>query len=481
MTKHLYLVSCLLVFILQQATAQSGKYDLQALLHQVDCDSMKASIDIAIKAHSASSTFDIAEQNYRLSFQREAISNPVIIQELDIAGPIQLPDGNLALYSPHSLIGSIDTVLSYNIELQSEHGLRVRANEWMSIGRLGFDIENTAECLNFKWHTTSAEFYPKTVIIEKFAGNLHNASEGQYIGLDICLHDYCSVAPIAQDDYMSIPTNQSSTINVLGNDVDLNGDINMSSFSITNTPPASQMTVMATSTPGEIVCTPAANFTGEVNTFEYNICDDDNQCVTGKVYVTVTDGTNQAPLALDDELLIPFNETMSFNVLQNDNDPDGNLDVSTFTVLSTPPAFQMTVTTTSNPGEIVCTPAQNFIGHVNEFEYQICDTENQCTTAKVLATVDAPTATTSPNDRYDIRLSPTAADNYVAIEYLNIPVAEQVQIVITDINGRMLQTHNKPISGNPVHRFDVSALPQGVYFLSTMIEGAWISRKFIKI
>lgn len=481
MTKHLYLVSCLLLFILQQATAQAGKYDLQALLHQVDCDNMKASIDIAVKAHSANSIFDIAEQNYRMSFQREAISNPVIIEELDIAGPIQLPDGNLALYSPHSLLGSIDTVISYNIELQSEHGLRVTSDEWMNIGRLGFDINDTSECLNFMWHTTSEVFYPKTIITEKFAGSLHNAVEGEYIGLDICLYDFCSVAPIAQDDNMSIPAGQSTTINVLDNDMDLNGDINMSSFSITNTPPASQMAVMATSTPGEIVCTPAANFTGEVNTFEYNICDDDNQCVTAKVYVTVTDGTNQAPIAQDDEVLISYNEAMSFNVLQNDNDPDGNLDVSTFSLVSTPPASQMTVTTTTNPGEILCTPAQNFIGHVNTFEYQICDSENQCTIAKILATVDASTATTNPNDQYNIQLSPTAADSYIVIEYLNIPVAEQVQIVITDINGRMLQTHDKFISGNPIHRFDVSTLPQGVYFLSTMIEGTWISRKFIKI
>jgi len=155
MTKHLYLVLCLLLFILQQATAQSGKYDLQALLHQVDCDNMKASIDIAVKAHNANSTFDIAEQNYRLSFQREAIDNPVIIEELELAGPIQLPDGNLALYSPHSLIGSIDTVISYNIELQSDHGVRVLESEWTNIGRIGFDIEDTSECLNLEWHTTS--------------------------------------------------------------------------------------------------------------------------------------------------------------------------------------------------------------------------------------------------------------------------------------------------------------------------------------
>jgi len=357
MAKQLYIIIGLLVFISQQGTAQNGKFDLHFLLNQIDCNSMEAKVDITLKAANANSTFNIAEQNYRMSFQREAINNPVILEELDVSGPIELPDGNYALYSSHSLVGSIDTVISYNVELQSDHGYEITETQWTNVGRLGFDIIDPTQCLNLMWHKHDADFFPNTIITEKYDGGLHTVNE--------------------------------------------------------------------------------------------------------------------------------VNEARTFNLLQNDMDLNGNLDMGSFTLINTslPPASQMTVTTTTNPGEIVCTPASGFMGVVNTFEYSICDTENQCVTARVYASVeeDIETSIDTPTDEYDIRLSPTAANDYVSVEYLNITTQSEAKIAITDVNGRMVQIHDKLIAGNPIHRFDVSNLSQGVYFLSTMIEGTWISRKFIKI
>ena len=104
MTKHLYLIACLCV-LLSQVNAQSGQFDLHFLLHQIDCQNMKVSADITLKASNANSTFNVAEQNYRMSFQREVVANPVILEELDLSGYTQLGDGTDVLYSSHSLVG----------------------------------------------------------------------------------------------------------------------------------------------------------------------------------------------------------------------------------------------------------------------------------------------------------------------------------------------------------------------------------------
>ena len=381
MTKYLYLTACLCI-LLSQANAQDGQFDLHFLLNQIDCENMKVSADITLKASDNGSIFNIAEQNYRMSFPRNAVANPTILEELDLGGFTQLADGTNVLYSPHSLVGSIDTVLSYNVELQSDAGMPVSASEWTGVGRLQFDIVDPTKCLSLIWHTYAEAHYPNTVVVEKYNGALHVVQEGVYADLNICFYDFCSVAPTAYDDYIDVAQDQSMTINVLDNDIDLNDDLDMSTFSLVSTPPAQQMTVTTTTNSGELVLTPTTGFIGEVAPFEYSICDVDGQCATAKVYVTV------------EEMLTSINE---------------------------------------------------------------------------------------PESRYDIQLSPTAANDFIMVQYLNIPVQSEAQIIITDVNGRILETQTKSIANNPTYRFDVANFPQGVYFLNTLIEGEWVAKKFVKI
>lgn len=380
MTKYLYLIVCLCA-LMSQAKAQDGQFDLHFLLHQVDCQNMKVSADITLKASDPNSTFGIAEQNYRMSFQRDVVNNPVILEELDLGGFTQLNDGTVVLYSPHSLVGSIDTVLSYNVELQSDSGMPVSESEWVGVGRLGFDIVDPTKCLNLYWHTYAEAHYPNTVVVEKYNGALYVVKQGVYADLNICFYDFCSVAPTAYDDYIDALPNESMTVNVLENDIDLNDD----------------------------------------------------------------------------------------------------LDISTFELISTPPTQQMTVTNTTNAGELIFSPAAGFIGEVAPFEYSVCDMDGQCSTAKIYVTVDDAVSVDQPENRYDIQLSPTAANDFITVQYINIPVQADAQIVITDVNGRILETQNKSIANNPTYRFEVANFPQGVYFLNTLIEGEWIAKKFVKI
>jgi len=293
MTKQFYILLSLLIFISQQATAQDGKFDLQFLLNEVDCQNLKMKVDIILKAADANSVFDLSEQNYRFSFQREAVSNPVILEELDISGLIQLPDGNHALYSTHSLAGSVDTVVSYNVELQRDRGYTVTETAWSNIGRMGFDIENTTQCLNLIWHAhNDTTAFPQTIITEKFGGNLHYVEEGSYANIDICFSDSCPSAPITQNDYITVPPGQTMTFDLLANDVDPNDNLDVNTFTLLNVPPESQMMVVQTTAPGKITCTPGSGFEGAVNAFEYKICDTDNQCNKGRVFSEVGEITS---------------------------------------------------------------------------------------------------------------------------------------------------------------------------------------------
>ncbi len=377
---RLYLMLILLLTF-QQAFSQDGKFDLQFELNNVDCNNMKVYVDLSVKANNSAAVFDVAEQNYRMSFPR-SVDNPFIESELTLSGFVVGAGGGGSFFNNHTLTGSIDTVVSYNIELAGGDGYTLSETTWTPVGRIGFDIMSSTECFELKWHTYDEVDFPNTVVIEKFDDELYIAEEGLYTNLgSVCLFDMCAMAPLAYDDYYDTDEQTPFSIDLLGNDVDPNGNLNPGSFNLLSSPPGTEVSLAPTSDPGYFTCTPAAGFTGAVTPFDYEICDTDNQCVTATVFITV----------------YPY------------------------------------------------------------------------------------TGISTPEDDYAINLYPTVADNEIAVEYLDINMQGSTGIMITDVNGRTLETYNKNISGSPVHRFNVEKLPQGVYFLSTMIEGKWVSRKFIKL
>lgn len=380
MKKLFYLTTALLLLILQQAIAQNGSVDYKAELHEVDCENKKMSMDISIKASDASSIFFLADQNYRLSHSR-SVYNPVILEEF-LSGVIPLPNDTSTLYGNHTLWGSVDTVISYNLELLTGTGILVNENEWLPIGRIGFDIAEIDECVNIYLHDDQT--FPFNIITEMYGGLSFRVNNGSYTGFDACFNNICSDSPlpiVAENDSISVPSNQ----------------------------------------------------------------------------------------------------VITYDVLANDYAWENGFDLSSFHLLSFPPVSQMIVTPSSNPGEISLQPVQGFMGDVAPFEYKICNTADACVTAKVFTTVTLATSTTNPYNKDDIRLFPTTAKDYISVKYLNIVSNDKTQIAITDTNGRVVFQTNQWIAGNPIHRFDISTLPQGVYFLSTMIAGEWVAKKFIKI
>jgi len=189
--KNLLITAVLSTLLLNILSAQNGRFIIGAFLHEVDCESGKAYIDLKIKAENEDTHFNLAEQNYRLSFNRSAFvpGSALIEKELEISGVVEMPDDTI-IYSSHTLLGSSDTVISYNIELLYGKGYPLTTDKWTSVGRISLDIANADECFTIQLH--DREIFPPTYIGEFWEGTFHIVEEGTYTNLEGCLSDYCT-------------------------------------------------------------------------------------------------------------------------------------------------------------------------------------------------------------------------------------------------------------------------------------------------
>ena len=189
--RNLALTILINILLLNMLTAQNGQFVTETSLYKVDCELGKAYIDLKIKAYDNETQFHLADQNYRLSFNSSAfVPGSVAIEtELDISGFIQTSSGHFSLYAAHTLVGTGDTIISYNVELEGGSGYLVTADEWVSIGRISLDIADASECFTVQFHTN--ETFPPTYIGEVVDETTYVGIEGLYINLEGCLSDYC--------------------------------------------------------------------------------------------------------------------------------------------------------------------------------------------------------------------------------------------------------------------------------------------------
>jgi len=94
------------------------------------------------------------------------------------------------LFAPHNLIGSLDTVVSYNVELAGGDGYYLTADEWVQIGRIEFDILEPDACYDLVWHPQAV--FPPTFVGEVYTGGDYSdvrigANENFYENLSDCV------------------------------------------------------------------------------------------------------------------------------------------------------------------------------------------------------------------------------------------------------------------------------------------------------
>jgi len=192
----LFLVA-ILAILFTNLYAQDGISEVRFTITQAPICENPFGVLIDIEVKSASDPgFFMSEQNYRFSFNSEALANPSIAEEI-LTGFVAGGPGPLGftLYSPHNLTGSLDTVVSYNIELQGGDGLFVTRETWIPVGRVALDVTDETECFDIVFH--SQDIFPPTFVGEVFVENdvpiRIITAESNYGNLSRCFNELCGL------------------------------------------------------------------------------------------------------------------------------------------------------------------------------------------------------------------------------------------------------------------------------------------------
>ena len=234
--------------------------------------------------------------------------------------------------------------------------------------------------------------------------------------------------PVATNDIDITSEDTATTITVLLNDTDVDGD------SLTVSAVTQGTNGSVTHTANDVTYTPAADFNG-ADSFTYTISDGNGESDTATVNVTVT-AVNDAPVSSDDSDSTNEDTATTVTVLSNDTDVDGD----TLTVSAVTQGTNGSVTHTAN--DVTYTPAADFNG-ADSFTYTISDGNGESDTATVNVTVtavnDAPVAVVdSDTTDEDTAKTLTVLSNDTDVEGDSLTVSAVTQ----GTNGSVTHTAN---------------------------------------
>jgi len=244
--------------------------------------------------------------------------------------------------------------------------------------------------------------------------------------------------PVANNDQVTTTFNTPVIVNPIANDFDVDGD----TLDITLIPNIPVVTSNGTASilNGLVTYTPNPTFLG-IDSIPYSICDPAGLCDTAWIYVTVSpvvDTPNVAPIATDDYAITDIVTPVTFAVLNNDSDPNGN-GLNVPVVILTGPSTTGSIASANPNGTITFTPGPLFISGTDSVEYLVCDngTPSLCDTAWLFVTI-------SPSNQ-----GPTTNDVWV-ITSTDIPIGVNVSAGTSD-------PENNPLT----YTYDTSSLPVG--------------------
>ncbi len=205
-----------------------------------------------------------------------------------------------------------------------------------------------------------------------------------------------NLPPIAQNDVAQTNMNIPVSGNLASNDFDPeNGALKYTLIPVSN-PSHGTVSINAN---GSYTYTSNPGYIG-TDTFEYQVCDDLNQCTTAKAVVYIRPDangitTNDAPFAQDDSYRTTLSVPVTGNVRLNDSDPNGNVLTTTMTSPTTHGIFALAVN-----GAFTYTPTLGYFG-TDQLKYKACDAAGLCDTATVYIVVVPPV----PDAQLDVNIT----------------------------------------------------------------------------
>lgn len=241
--------------------------------------------------------------------------------------------------------------------------------------------------------------------------------------------------PVAVDDETSTQEEVAINIDVLSNDIDVDGDV-LEVIEIKNV-------VGGTATieeNGIVHFEPDTDFYGEAS-FIYVISDGAGGNDEAEVIINVNNKQDK-PRAVADEAVTLENEAVTIDVLSNDSDPDG--DELTLIDAGSPEHGETEIV----DNKIVYTPEPGFVGN-DEFEYTVSDGKNtDRATVSITVTSDnaAPVAnadlvTIEEDSTVDIDVLANDSDSdgdSLSISILNQPAHGTAVVSQTDTSGAVI-------------------------------------------
>lgn len=179
--------------------------------------------------------------------------------------------------------------------------------------------------------------------------------------------------PVAANDTGATTLNKPVTVNVVANDTDADGTVNVATVDLNTTTAGIQNTAStnqgtwSVNALGVVTYSPIALFLGSA-TINYFVSDDDG-AVSNSATITITvQAVNIAPVAANDNAITTKNGTVSIRVTDNDTDIDGTINTSTVDLNTTVAGIQKTNETiqgtysVNNSGMVTYVPTNNFTG-----------------------------------------------------------------------------------------------------------------------
>jgi VCBS repeat-containing protein len=256
-------------------------------------------------------------------------------------------------------------------------------------------------------------------------------------------------APIAVNDSVSTDEDTAVTIDVLGNDSDVDGDaLSVISASATNG-------LVSINVDGTLEYTPNANFNG-TDTISYEISDGNGATDTASVTVTVN-AVNDGPVAADDAISTDSDTAITIDVLSNDSDIEGDsLNVTSAT------AGNGTVSINVD-GSLNYTANADFVG-TDTISYEITDGNGGTAAASVIVTVSAGNVDPVASDEsvtFDedqvISINVLANDRDVDGDPLTVSSASAENgAVVINPNGTLSYTPNANFNGADTISYEIS-------------------------
>lgn len=202
--KSFFSVILAVIILPTLALAQGPSFDVRFNIQEINCEQSFVLVDLELKASEGSAAFNIAHHNLRFTYNTNALANPSIEEELAFSGFNQTSNPTTySFFGAHTLAGSTANLVSYNVFLALGTGYPVTDTEWISVGRLRFDIIDIDECFDFLFSAQAfaLSLNGATSVLGKENGLLYAVPEGNYTNDNTCpVNDCTPVQDPAQFD-----------------------------------------------------------------------------------------------------------------------------------------------------------------------------------------------------------------------------------------------------------------------------------------